>query len=134
MNRRPVDTVRSAFEAFLRQDLVVLGELVHPELEWTYLDPTAEEPTPATCHGRHELERAAARWARMGLATTVESLEQCGDKVLVVLHAPGLDGFRARKADDRNFHLVTVSEGRVTAIRACRDATEAETLAGRAIT
>ncbi|HWD24733.1 MAG TPA: hypothetical protein VG368_04660, partial [Acidimicrobiales bacterium] len=66
METEPVETVRAAFEAFLRNDVSVLRELVDPDLEWTYLDPTFEEPTPATCRGRRELESAAQQWASMG--------------------------------------------------------------------
>ena len=68
----------------------------------------------------------------MGLAAELEELEGIGDKVVVILHAPGLDRFRARTADDRNFHLVTVRDGRVTAIRACYDRAEARSRAGLA--
>ena len=33
--------VRSAYEAYGRGDVTRLLELVHPDLEWTYLDPKA---------------------------------------------------------------------------------------------
>jgi len=128
----PAETVRSAFEAFLRGDLTALQELVDVDLEWTYLDPTVEDPTPATCRGRQELEKATGQWAKMGLATQLEELDGVGDKVAVILHAPGLDRFRARAADDRNFHLVTVRGGKIIAMRACRDRTELRSRAGLA--
>ena len=126
------EIVRRAFLAFLEEDLDALRLLVAPDLEWTYLDPSSPDPTPATCSGRGELERAAANWSRMALSTEIEELEARGDKVVVILHTPGLDGFRARRADDRNFHVVTVKEGAVSTIRACRDRLEARAHAGLA--
>lgn len=124
------ETVRSAFEAFLRGDLPALRELVDADLEWTYLDPTMEDPIPATCRGRRELEKAAGQWSSMGLVTQLEELASIDDKVAVIMYAPGLDRFRARSADDRNFHLVTVRDGKVVSMRACRDRAELRARAG----
>jgi hypothetical protein len=36
-------------------------ELVDPDLEWTYMDPSLEDPEPQVCRGRHELESALER-------------------------------------------------------------------------
>jgi hypothetical protein len=69
-------------------------------------------------------------WASLGLETEVEELDGRGEKVVIILHAPGLDQFRARSASDRNFHVATVRQGRVRAIRACRDREEARGFAG----
>jgi ketosteroid isomerase-like protein len=124
------EVVRLAFQAFLQNDLPGLREFVDPNLEWTFLDPAQVDPDPDTCFGREHLERAATKWASMGLTTALEELGGSGDKVAVVLHAPGLDRFRARAAEDRNFHLVTVREHRITAIRACRDRTDLVDRAG----
>ena len=100
------------------------------DLEWTYLDPAMEEPIPATCRGRAELERAMGQWSSMGLVTQLEELEGLDDKVAVILYAPGLDRYRARSADDRNFHLVTVRDGKVVSMQACRDRVELRSQAG----
>jgi ketosteroid isomerase-like protein len=132
MTSDPESIVRSAFDAFLRQDVEQLREYVDADLEWTYLDPTSVDPTPETCHGRENLEHASGTWAGLELPTKLEELRANGDKVLVILHAPGLDHLRARNADDRNFHVATVRNGSVVAIRACRDRAEARSLVGLA--
>jgi hypothetical protein len=49
---------------------------------------------------------------------------------MVVLHAPGLDRQRAWSAADRNYLVLTVREGQITAMRACRDRDEASRVAG----
>ena len=61
-----VAIVRRAFEAFLAGDIQGLRESVDSELEWTFLDPSFADPTPATCHGRAELEKAVEKWAAWG--------------------------------------------------------------------
>jgi ketosteroid isomerase-like protein len=60
----------------------------------------------------------------------VEEIAASGDKVMVVVHTPGIDRHRARQADDRNFLVLTLREGRVVAMRACRDRAEARDFAG----
>lgn len=124
------EVVRRALAAVLSGDLESLREVVAEDLEWTYLNPMESDPTPITCRGRAELERSAGKWAELGLPVELEELRANGEQVLVVLHASGLDEVRARKAEDRNFHVVTVRDGLVRALRACRDRTEAVTLAG----
>ena len=124
MQQDPVEVVRSALDAFMRNDVARLEDLVAPDLEWTFLDPANPDPSPETCSGREQLEAAASRWATMALSTELEIVGAIGDKVAVVLHAPGLDRFRARDGDDQNFHLVTVIDGRIVAMRAYRDRNE----------
>ena len=53
--------VRGAYEAYGRGDVTRLLELVHPDLEWTYLDPSFENPQPQVCHGRDQLAWALGR-------------------------------------------------------------------------
>jgi hypothetical protein len=55
----------------------------------------------------------------------VEELAASGDKVMVIVHTPGIDRQRAWQADDRNFLVLTLRKGRVIAMRACRDRAEA---------
>jgi ketosteroid isomerase-like protein len=87
--------VRAAYAALGRGDLSALLELVHPDLEWTYLDPGMENPEPQTCHGRGQLEWAVAHQARQGLASEMEQITSHGDQVLVIMHTAGLDQRRA---------------------------------------
>jgi hypothetical protein len=43
----------------------------------------------------------------------------CGDKVMVVIRTPGVDRVRARQAEDRNFHVLTLAHERIIRMRAC---------------
>ena len=60
--------VREAYEAYGRGDVARMLEFVDQELEWTYLDPAFENPEPATCRGRDQLQLALERQAGQGLA------------------------------------------------------------------
>jgi len=53
-----------------------------------------------------------------------------GDRVVVVVRTPGIDAYRVGRADDRNYDALTVHEGRIVAIHACRDRDEALRVAG----
>ena len=75
-------------------------EFVDPELEWTYLDPAFENPEPRTCHGRCQPQRAQERQAGQRLAAQIEEILASGDKVMVGIRAPGIDGARVRQAED----------------------------------
>ena len=122
--------VRAAYEAYDRGDMTGMLALVHPDLEWTYLDPAFADPEPQTCHGRHQLMEALERQASSGLTSHIEEITSRGDKVLVVLHTPGLDQRRAWSAGDRNYLVLTFRQQQVIAMRACRDRDEAAVLAG----
>ena len=101
-----------------------------PDLEWTYLDPAHENPKPQTCHGRPELEWALRGQADRGLVSQLEEITGHGDKVMVVVRTPGIDQRRARQAGDRNYLVLTLQQGRIVAMRACRDREEARGFAG----
>lgn len=122
--------IRTAYEAYSRGDLSQLLELVDPDLEWTYLDPAYENPEPQTCHGRPELEWALRGQAERGLVSQLEEVTAHGDKVMVVVRTPGIDQQRARQAGDRNYLVLSPQQGRITAMRACRDRAEARGFAG----
>ena len=53
-----------------------------------------------------------------------------GDRVMVVVRIPGVDAHRVRKADDRSFNVMTVRQGRIVAMRDCRDSHEALVIVG----
>ena len=84
--------VREAYEAYGCGDVARMMEFVDPELEWTYLDPAAENPEPQSCHGRDQLKWALQRQAKQGLAAQVEEIEASGDLVMVVIRPPGVTG------------------------------------------
>ena len=122
--------VRQAYEAYGRGDVTQILELVDPDLEWTYLDPGVENSEPQTCHGRQELRQALRRRAGQGLRSELEQITAGAGKVLVVVRTPGLDRLRVRQADDRNYMVLTLRDGRIIAMRDCRDRDEACGLAG----
>jgi ketosteroid isomerase-like protein len=49
-----VELIRVAYEAYARGDVATILQLVDPDLEWTYLDPSFEDPDPQVCHGREQ--------------------------------------------------------------------------------
>jgi ketosteroid isomerase-like protein len=122
--------IRGAYDAYACGDLATMLEVVDPDLEWTYLDPSLPDPEPQVCHGRHELEAALARQADLGLRAQLEEALGHGDRVMVVVRTPGVDAYRVRQADDRNYAVFTVHGGRIVALRDCSDRQEALALAG----
>jgi len=121
--------VREAFRAYDRGDVAAMMGFVDPDLEWTYLDPGAEDPRPQTCRGRGELEKALRRQAGHGLRAELEQVLAAGEKVIVVMRT-GVDRHRRRQADDRTFDVVTGRDGLIVGLRACRDRGEARSVAG----
>ena len=122
--------VREAFLAYDKGDIATMMDFVDPDLEWTYLDPAAGNPQPQTCRGRGELEKALRRQADMGLRAELEEVIASGDQVIVVMRTPGVDEYRHRQADDRTYDVVTVRDGLIAGLHACRDRSEARSLAG----
>jgi ketosteroid isomerase-like protein len=125
-----VDLIRRAYEAYSRGDIPTMLEAVDPNPEWTYLDPFQENPEPQVCHGRHELEAALERQAERGLKSELEEAVGADDRVMVVLRTPGVAAFRVGKPGEHNFAVFTVREGRIVALRDCRDREEAMVVAG----
>jgi ketosteroid isomerase-like protein len=122
--------VRRAVEAYRRGDTAGLLELVHPDLEWTYLNPEDPDPQPQVCHGRHQLAWGLGHQAGQGLATDVEEIISSGDNVLVVGRTPGADQHRAWRNGDRTILVLRVSDGQIVAMRAFRDREQARRFAG----
>ena len=123
-------TVRAAYAAYARGDLVAMLSFFDQDLEWTYLDPSVEDPEPQVCHGRREFEIALMRQTGRGLSGELEEIMPNGDRVAVVVRTPGVDAYRARPSDDRSYDVLTVREGRIVAMRAFRDRAEALAFAG----
>jgi ketosteroid isomerase-like protein len=122
--------VREAFLAYDRGDVARMMEFVAPDLEWTYLDPGLADPQPRTRQGRGELEKALLRQAERGLRPEIEQVIAAGEKVILVMRTPGIDEYRHRQADDRTYDVVTVRDGMIVGLHACRDRGEARSLAG----
>ena len=130
MSNENADLIRRAYQAYASGNLAAMLELVDPDLEWTYLNPTLEHPTPQVCHGRHELEQVLRGWAEHGLRAELEEVAGSGELVMVGVRMPGSDAHYGRRGDDRAYSVVTVREGRIVALRDCRDRQEALQLAG----
>lgn len=122
--------VREAFLAYNRGDIAGMMDYVDPDLEWTYLDPAMQDPQPQTCHGRDELEKALLRQAETGLRAELEQVIAAGEKVMLVMRTPGVDQYRQWQAGEQTYDVLTVRDGVIVALQACRDRCEAQTLAG----
>ena len=122
--------VREAFLAYDRGDVARMMDFVDPDLDWTYLDPGQEDPQPQICHGRGELEKALRRQAELGLRAQLEEVVAAGERVILVMRTPGIDEHRHRQADERTYDVVTVRDGLIVGLHACRDRGEARALAG----
>jgi len=116
---------RSAYAAFAEGDLSSVLDLVDADFEWTFLDPSVPNPEPAVCHGRGQLAYWMSRNSSWRFSAELEEIVANGDRVLVVTRSPGIDQLRARSTGDRNFHVLTIRDGSITALRACRDRNEA---------
>jgi hypothetical protein len=53
-----------------------------------------------------------------------------GARVMVTVRIPGVEAHRIRAANERNYDVLTVRDGHIVAIRACRDRVEALAVAG----
>lgn len=124
------DIVRSAYIAYLDGNIDGLLESFSTELRWTYLDPTDPDPQPQVCVGRDELAKGARRQAERGLHPQLEEVIANGAHVVVVLHTPGLDKYRARPNNDRNYDVLTLEDGNIIALTACRSRVDALNIAG----
>jgi hypothetical protein len=83
-------------------------------VEWTYLDPSVENPGPQVCRGLPEMRRALRRQADQGLKVKVEEIHVIGSEVVAVIHIPGLDQLRARNANDRNYEVFSFKDDRIS--------------------
>ena len=80
---------------------------------------------------------AASSWRRRcatrrsgDCSAELEQVIAAGDKVILVMRTPGVDEYRQRQADDRTYDVVTVRDGMIVGLHACRDRGEARSLAG----
>jgi hypothetical protein len=49
---------------------------------------------------------------------------------MLVVHTPGIEKHRNRHGDERNYDVFTVRDGRIVALRTCRNREEALSVAG----
>lgn len=69
-------------------------------------------------------------WAEHGLQAELEEVAGSGELVMVGVRTPGVDARFGRGGDDRGYSVFTVRDGRIVALRDCRDRQEALQLAG----
>ena len=120
--------VREAFLAYDRGDVRRMMDFVDPDLVWTHPDPDLGNPKS---DGREELAKALRRQADLGLRAELEEVVAAGDQVIVVMRTPGVDQYRHREqTDDRTYDVLTVRDGLIVGLRACRDRGEARAIAG----
>jgi ketosteroid isomerase-like protein len=81
-------------------------------------------------HGRDELEKAIRQQAQRGLRSELEEVVAAGDQVIVVMRTPGLSQYLSGHTGDRTYDVVTVRDGLIVELHACRDHGEARLLAG----
>ena len=130
MSKENAELIRRAYQAYASGDVAAMLEFVDPDLEWIYLDPALAHPIPQVCHGRHELEQVLRDWAERGLQAELEEVAGRGELVMVGVRTPGVDARFGRGGDDRAYSVFTVRDGRIVALRDCRDRQEALQLAG----
>lgn len=116
-----VALIRQAHAAYESGETAAMLDLIDRDLEWTYLHPSPNDPRPQVCHGRGELQAALAQRAERGLRAHLEEVIGNDDKVVVAVRTPGADAYRVRQSDDRDYAMFTVRDGRIVALRDCRN-------------
>jgi ketosteroid isomerase-like protein len=105
MSESNVELARRGYEAALRGDLDVIGELLDPDVMWHGGDPTAE----GSCHNREEaLEFMRQARARRGVGELVDVID-AGDRVVVIMRPPSVAGEPAALSAN----LTTFRDGKV---------------------
>ena len=130
MSKENAELIRRAYQAYANGDLDAMLEYIDPDLEWTYLDPALEHPIPQLCHGRQELKQVLGHWAEHGVWAELQEVASSGELVMVGVRTPGVDAHQGRRGDGRAYSVFTVREGRIVALRDCRDRQEALQVAG----
>lgn len=60
----------------------------------------------------------------------LEQVIAAGETVILVMRTTGVDQYRNRQANDRTYDVVTVRDGLIVGLHACRDRSEAQSLPG----
>jgi ketosteroid isomerase-like protein len=122
--------VREAFRAYAQGDVARMMDFVHPDLEWTSLDPVRDDSPSQTRQGRAELEEALAWLASRGLRSELEQVIAAGDKVMLVLRTPGLSKHRRHPVSDRTYDVLTIRHEQIVGLQECQDRAAARSLIG----
>jgi ketosteroid isomerase-like protein len=122
--------VREAFLAYDKGDVARMMKYVHPELDWTLLEPNGAATQPTVRHGRAELEAALRRQSDLGLRAQVEEVVAAGEQVILVTRTPGIGKLNGNRSNDLRYDVVTVRDGLIVGLRACNNRDEARALVG----
>jgi ketosteroid isomerase-like protein len=103
-----VDLVRRSFEAVLRGDLDLVGELLAPDVKWHGGDPSA----PGACRNREQALAFMARARDQRGDVELVDVVGAGDKVVLIM------GSRAPAAGQAwtAANLTTVRDGKIVEI------------------
>jgi hypothetical protein len=121
------ETVRAAFDGFARNDRDAVLRLIDDRFVWTFYDPFEDVPKLQSCSGRSEITRRMRNYPAS--AWRLLEVEPFGRRVAVTTSSPSERLRPSWRTTDLNFHVVEVDNGRIVALRACRDRAEAVRLA-----
>jgi hypothetical protein len=78
----------------------------------------------------HPMSENAELIRRAYQAYAIGEVTDTGELVMVGVRTPGVDDHHGCRGDDRAYSVFTVREGRIVALRDCRDRQEALQVAG----
>jgi ketosteroid isomerase-like protein len=107
--------VKQAYEAFGRNDIEALLELVAPTVDWRIVGP-ASLPFPTQCHTRQEVARFFKDLAEDGEITVFEPREfiEADDRVVVLGFVRVTLSATGKTFESEWAHVFTVKDGLVT--------------------
>jgi ketosteroid isomerase-like protein len=115
--------VERAYAAFERADYDEVARLTHPDFEWSFLDRSFAPAHRGRCRGPSQLTKFMARQADGGTRSVLEEVVGYGDRVMVVSRVEQQG--ETPQIVGRGYHVVTVGEGLIRSLRACRTLEEA---------
>jgi ketosteroid isomerase-like protein len=115
-----VDLVRRGFEAIIRGDLQLIGELLDPEVKWHGGDPQSG------CRNRDEALEFIGRAQRRGIGRLIDVIDAGEDRVVVVLQPPATPG---APPPPPRANVTTIHDGRVVEMVAYETTEEARSAA-----
>ncbi|HWD74145.1 MAG TPA: nuclear transport factor 2 family protein [Solirubrobacteraceae bacterium] len=116
-----VDLVRRGFEAIVRGDLHVIGDMLDPQVKWHGGDPESG------CRNRDEALEFMRQARRRGIGRLVDVIDAGEGRVVVVLQPPAAPG---APPPSPRANVTTVRDGRVVEMVAYETAEEACAAAG----
>lgn len=116
-----VELVRRGFEAIIRGDLQLIGELLDPEVKWHGGDPESG------CRNRDEALAFMRQARRRGIGRLIDVIDAGEDRVVVVLQPLARPG---APPPSPRANVTTVRNGRVVEMVAYETPEQAQAAAG----